>query len=516
MGLGSIRSALLAPAKFSSGRPRAAIIVALIAWVGVIGGLTVALSNSQSATRRLIVTRTEARAQLGAEFATLYVKDLLGRERTEGLTWLQGRHVSGQLFGRTARSMGLSAAVLLDGQGRLLQVLPADPALIGVALSHRYAHLASAVAGRPAVSNVVPSAARHYPVVGFAIPFQTAFGRRVFSGAYDVSRTPLGAYLSHMTTVPGRRVYLTDSQGNLIASSQGAVLQTTLASVDPTLAATVARVESGAYASRGVERYFVSAPVADTPWRILMSMPEAQLFKSIDGPGERLAWLAILGLALTGFAAILLFDRLHRGRGQLRQLNAELDHIAHTDPLTGIQNRRAIERALEETLSAARRHHHSFSVLMIDIDHFKRINDTLGHHAGDRALMETSQALASSLRTEDSIGRWGGEEFLVVLPFTNEAGATHTAERVRNAVGNRKSVAVGAELSVTVTIGLAHWSGESAATLIAKADSALYAGKAAGRNTVFTAPTLLHTGNADSSSGVADDSPTASPVHERV
>jgi diguanylate cyclase (GGDEF)-like protein len=154
---------------------------------------------------------------------------------------------------------------------------------------------------------------------------------------------------------------------------------------------------------------------------------------------------------------------------------------------------------------------------MIDIDHFKRINDTLGHHAGDLALIETSKTLLSSLRNEDVIGRWGGEEFLVVLPFTDQAGAVQTAERLRNAVGNRKSVAVGAESSVTVTIGLAHWSGETVDMLIARADSALYAGKAAGRDTVYTAPALADRSNEYSVFGAAGDSPSAGRlVHEPV
>lgn len=105
---------------------------------------------------------------------------------------------------RASSSVGVTAAVLLDHEGRVLQVLPAKPALIGqdIAGSGKYPHLASAVAGHAAVSNVVPSAARGLPVVGFAEPFATASGRRVFSGAYDVSKTPLGAYLSRLIVLP--------------------------------------------------------------------------------------------------------------------------------------------------------------------------------------------------------------------------------------------------------------------------------------------------------------------------
>jgi len=487
------------------------MLVAIVVWIAVVAGLVLFLGNSQRDGRRLIVARTQTRVQLGAEFATLYVKDLLSRERTEGLISLEGRDVSGATFDRVARGMGLSAAVLLDSKGRLLQVLPADPALIGVAIGGKYAHLASAVAGRAAVSDVVPSAARHLPVVGFATPFQTASGRRVFSGAYDVSRTPLGAYLREMTSLPGRRVYLVDAQGELIASSQGDLPQATLRQASPGLASASQHASSGRFAAKSGEQYFVSAPVTGTPWRLLMSVPEAQLFQSMGGPWRWLTWLAIFGLACAGFGVILLFDKLHRGRAQMRQLNAELERIAHTDELTGLRNRRSIEKALANTLSAARRHEQSFAVLMIDVDHFKRVNDTLGHHGGDQVLIEVSRALSESLRTEDVIGRWGGEEFLVVLPYTGEAGAARSAERLRKSVA-RRTETTGSGPDVTVTVGLAQWSGETCDDLIARADAALYAGKAAGRNVVHTAPSLEHVSDLDRSFERVEDQVSPGPI----
>ncbi len=472
------------------GRARTGVILALIVWAAVTGALAWFLANSQSDSRRSIVQRTQARVQLGAEFATLYVGDLLSREHTQGMTWLGGRQVTKGLFERTSRGLGLSAAVLLDSRGRLLQVVPADPSLLGQPLSRRYAHLAAAVAGHTAVSNVVPSAARADPVVGLATPFQTSSGRRVFSGAYDVSHTPLGAYLTDMTAIPGHRVYLVDARGQVISSTRGPGPKPTLALAEPALAVAVQHAAQGSYESHGVNSYFLSARVHGTPWRIVMAVPEAQLFNSVDGPAEWLPWVAVAGLVAAGLALTLLLTKLQGSRIQMRHLNTELDRLAHTDALTGVRNRRAIKKALEESLSATRRHRHPISVLMIDLDHFKHLNDTLGHYGGDGVLIDTTRVLAGSLRTEDLIGRWGGEEFLVVLPFTDEPGAERVAERLREAVATLIPDHPAEDAQVTITVGVADWAGETSDLLIAKADAALYAGKVAGRNVVQTSSAL--------------------------
>jgi diguanylate cyclase (GGDEF)-like protein len=119
-------------------------------------------------------------------------------------------------------------------------------------------------------------------------------------------------------------------------------------------------------------------------------------------------------------------------------------------------------------------------VLLLDVDHFKLINDTHGHHAGDCALQEIGGVLERALRAEDAIGRWGGEEFLAVLPFTDEEHAVRIAERLRRAVADTGRE----QLRRTITIGVAQWRGETLDALLAEADRALYAGKLAGRNLV--------------------------------
>ena len=159
--------------------------------------------------------------------------------------------------------------------------------------------------------------------------------------------------------------------------------------------------------------------------------------------------------------------------------------MAAIDPLTGLRNRRAIGEYLYDAVSAARRHDHSLSVLVVDIDHFKTINDTLGHRSGDAVLEHTARVLDGALRAEDAIGRWGGEEFLVVLPNTDEDGALRATERLREALArDQPEEARPRRLPVTITIGVAEWQHDEMDELVSRADSALYLGKAAGRDTV--------------------------------
>jgi diguanylate cyclase (GGDEF)-like protein len=343
------------------------------------------------------------------------------------------------------------------------------------------------VAGRLAVSNVVPSAARGLPVVALALPVRTSAGPRVFSAAFGVSKTPLGAYISRLLVLPGRRVYLIDATGRLMASTQPMLAGGALDNSDRRLARLVAgghRV--GTYSSSHGEETFVVTRVAGTPWSIVASEPTAQLYSSIDTGGESLAWLALAGLAIAGLVIIVIGVRLIHGRDRLKALAAELDRLARIDPLTELSNRRDLDETLDAALSMARRRRTPLSVLLIDVDHFKRINDTLGHEAGDAILVQIARSLRASLRAEDSLGRWGGEEFLAVLPNTDSAEARAVAERLRVDAGANVQPHPGE--AVTLTVGVAQFGSDSKSELVSRADRALYAGKGAGRNTVHTAP----------------------------
>jgi len=168
-----------------------------------------------------------------------------------------------------------------------------------------------------------------------------------------------------------------------------------------------------------------------------------------------------------------------------------LKHISLTDPLTGVRNRRYIEKRLHEEISHAQRHQTPLSCLFIDIDHFKLINDSLGHAHGDDVLCEVAARIQSELRVYDVVGRFGGEEFVVLLPNILEEDAVLVADRIRIDIGNEPFQTDSREaISVTVSIGISTILApdreqppiELAQRLLTRADSALYRAKKEGRN----------------------------------
>jgi two-component system cell cycle response regulator len=159
-----------------------------------------------------------------------------------------------------------------------------------------------------------------------------------------------------------------------------------------------------------------------------------------------------------------------------------LESLLFEDPLTGLTNRRFILTQLHGMVSGARRHGRALTVAVVDVDHFKAVNDLRGHAEGDRVLAAVARALRVRLRAEDQLGRLGGEEFLALLPDVDGAVAGATTEKLRAGV---------APLGVTVSVGWAAWQGEPAEELLLRADDALYAAKAAGRDCVVGAPATL-------------------------
>lgn len=190
---------------------------------------------------------------------------------------------------------------------------------------------------------------------------------------------------------------------------------------------------------------------------------------------------AVLMVALPWFAAMggyvnRLRARLAQANEKLAEALGRIQDIAVRDELTGTFNRRFLMETLAREHARAARLGGRLSLCMIDVDHFKQVNDRLGHAAGDRTLQEVAAIAARCLRGADVFGRFGGEEFLALLPDTERQGAVQVAERIRSCVQ--------AETAVTVTIGVAQSAGEDLHALLARADQALYRGKAAGRNRV--------------------------------
>jgi diguanylate cyclase (GGDEF)-like protein len=163
----------------------------------------------------------------------------------------------------------------------------------------------------------------------------------------------------------------------------------------------------------------------------------------------------------------------------------DLSHRSRHDGLTGLLNRRAMEEALLAQVQRSRRTGEPFTVLMIDLDHFKSINDRHGHAAGDRALKHTAAALQAELREVDAVGRFGGEEFLVLMPGATVETALPVAERLRTALVTEAPQFDGAKLPLSMSIGIARWrEPEEPSQLLMRADAALYQAKLRGRDCV--------------------------------
>ena len=182
--------------------------------------------------------------------------------------------------------------------------------------------------------------------------------------------------------------------------------------------------------------------------------------------------------------------RLRAGE-RIVELHQGLLKQAMRDALTGLWNRKTIFEILERELTLATHHRDPVGVIMADIDHFKRINDTLGHPVGDAVLRDVSSVLQASLRPSDAIGRYGGEEFLIVLPGCDDKSAGDAAERIRQIVANRFALQNGI-VPITLSLGVASSGSRSpmasAGSLVKTADDALYSAKQRGRNRVEPAP----------------------------
>lgn len=169
-----------------------------------------------------------------------------------------------------------------------------------------------------------------------------------------------------------------------------------------------------------------------------------------------------------------------------------LQHDVLTDPLTGVPNRRFFARRLQEELERWARHRQSLACLLLDIDHFKQINDRFGHQAGDTVLQQVAQALGRDLRASDVLARYGGEEFVLLLPSTTKAQALAIAERLRTSVVDLKFDFPSQPMEVTISAGLVYLEPDIAVQtvsgewLLKRADAALYRAKQAGRNRIVS------------------------------
>ncbi len=221
-----------------------------------------------------------------------------------------------------------------------------------------------------------------------------------------------------------------------------------------------------------------------------MSVQCLSLKFPVHGPNGQLLFIGAAMLDTAGHANISTMreslERLQQTNQELQSTLVELDRLASTDKLTGAWNRRRMEEALLSEMDRFKRYDHPVSMMIIDIDFFKKVNDVHGHSAGDQVLVQLAAVLQSILRATDSLTRWGGEEFVVLCPNTTLSTASMLAERMRGTVAKSTFPEVD---HITVSVGVAEcMGGELWEEWFRRADEVLYRAKARGRNQVQVAP----------------------------
>ncbi len=272
--------------------------------------------------------------------------------------------------------------------------------------------------------------------------------------------------------------------------------------------------------SEGTSYFARATPVPGTPWLVVADIPADEAYNQMDRLRLMTLWLiagillVVSGLAYSvGLFIVRPLDRLIQGASKvaggdlavdlpvtiggevgaltrvfntmvtrLREGRQELEQLSITDQLTGLYNRRHLEHALATECERARRHGHPVSLLLLDIDHFKRYNDTHGHLAGDAVLRQVGQLLRETVRAGDCAARYGGEEFIVILPNTGVDGAVDLAERLRDRL--RSENFDGGTVTASVGVTQSPSKGFTPESLVAAADEALYRAKREGRDRV--------------------------------
>jgi diguanylate cyclase (GGDEF)-like protein/PAS domain S-box-containing protein len=537
-----------------------------------------------------------------SRFIAAYVTQVISHEQQ-----LAGEEFGGGLtprrFDEIVGFNQVNAAVLLDARGRLLAVSPAEPKLLGLQVGARYAYLRSALEGTAAVSGIVTSEGQHEAVIGFAVPFDTPTGRRVFSGDYPIAKTPLRPFVtSILSTFRSSHVYLIDSTSRVISADRPEYVGLPLQDVAAPLARQISGRRAGFFDDGQRRQHYVSGDVTGTPWRLVYTLDSAELFEPVT-PVERYApWAALVAFLALGLGMVTMLvtamARAARARDEHTNQRAILDtaadayigmdaaglvsdwntaasrllgwtlqealgqpvstlmipprdraahaaglhqflttgieklprhpitvtaqhrdgheipveltvsrsrwestwrfhafmrditdrleneqqlkEMALIDSLTGLANHRAFVERLNQAHARGRRLNHAVVVLYADVDHFKQINDTHGHAAGDAILRDVADRLRARFRTDDTIARLGGDEFAVVCEdFSGDL--QNLTERLHDVLAAPYSFR-GDPILATVSIGhAASDAHDSAQHLLERADASMYLAKAASR-----------------------------------
>jgi diguanylate cyclase (GGDEF)-like protein len=455
-----------------------AMLLATLALLVLLGVLATGIVLTQQQAKSRLKSNFALRVQSSAQFVATYLSQQASREREAATRFLAAPQVSPARFRVVAGSLGSAGAVLLDAKGRVLDAVPSHALRIGAPLAARYRHLEEAERGHVGISGVVTSPVTGASVTAIAVPYQSPQGTRVLSADYPASGLALDALVDHTISYSQHEVFLLDGSGQMISASPR-VLSSTLGAADPWLATAARHSSSGTVPGVSTPSTFTAARVPGTSWRMVISVPDSRLFASIAGWTRYVPWLIFALVTILGMLLVALFARSLADRARLTILSATMERTAQTDSLTDLYNRRALTEQLTRAAARARRHEEPLSVLMIDLDRFKQTNDSFGHEAGDQVLCTIADCMREVLRADDIYGRWGGDEFLVMLPKTGRNGAFVTATRLREAAARIDLRDIGLPDGVALSVGVATGTHTNPHDLVREADLELYRAKAA-------------------------------------
>lgn len=370
------------------------------------------------------------------------------------------------------------------------------------------------------------------PLLTLGVPITTTDGRFLGALAAKLDLTPMAASLATFAAEPSGMLYLVTGGGELVVSSAGGDRALMNQRIGTRTLERLTREERSfvQYANHeGRDVLGALAPIRRLDWAVVAEIPADEAYaqiarlRTLTFVTVFLLLVVIGGLAyLLGLTVVLPLDRLARGAHQvaggdlavalpvvgggeaayvtevfndmvtrLKQGREELERLSRTDGLTGLPNRRHLMETLEKEVRRAQRNNRPFSLLMIDVDHFKKYNDTFGHLAGDDVLKGLATVLSAAVRTADYAARYGGEEFTVVLPETPWDGALEVAERIRARMAKEAFGTAGSKVTLSIGLGEFPADGATPEAVIAGADGALYRAKEHGRDCVVTTRMVL-------------------------